>query len=193
MRRGGNAGQELRRAQLHSGEEAEGAAPLAGQGRRAEWRSAESEPGGSDRRRTRTQQLTHDQAQVEAAYVDQLPLQNVLVSAQMGAPHAAGFIAMREAAFDQVTAPPEQALAVTASHPPPILVYRLLLLLVHLASIPGGLNGPLFYQPEFLDSNVRKKAYVIQARKIPSARSHGNIVFWVNRHLTAWATPDREK
>jgi hypothetical protein len=51
-------------------------------------------------RRARTQHLAHYQTQVEASHVDQLPLQNVLVTAQMGSPHAAGFIAMREAAFD---------------------------------------------------------------------------------------------
>jgi hypothetical protein len=34
-----------------------------------------------------------------------------------------------------------------------------LLLLVHLASVPWGLHiSPMFYQPEFLNSNVRKKA-----------------------------------
>ena len=60
----------------------------------------------------RSQQLAHDQAQVERADMDQLPLQNVAVPAQVCAPHAAGFVAMREAAFDQFTAPPQQALAV---------------------------------------------------------------------------------
>ena len=34
-------------------------------------------------RRSRTQQLAQDQAQVERAHVDQLPLQNILASAQM--------------------------------------------------------------------------------------------------------------
>ncbi len=40
-------------------------------------------------RRAGPQQLTQKQAQVERADVDQLPLQNVLVSPQMRAPHPA--------------------------------------------------------------------------------------------------------
>jgi hypothetical protein len=39
--------------------------------------------------------------------VDQLPLQNVLVAAQMRAPHAAGFVAVGKAAFHQLAAPPQ--------------------------------------------------------------------------------------
>jgi hypothetical protein len=58
-------------------------------------------------RRARTQQLAQDQAQVERAHMDQLPLQNVLVSAQVRAPHAAGVVAVREAAFHQLAAPPQ--------------------------------------------------------------------------------------
>jgi transposase len=37
--------------------------------------------------------------------VNQLPFQNVLPSPQVTAPQATGFIAMREAAFDQLAAP----------------------------------------------------------------------------------------
>jgi hypothetical protein len=58
-------------------------------------------------RRTRTQPLAQDQTQVEGSHVDQLPLQNVLVSAQVRAPHAAGIVAMGEAAFNQLAAPPQ--------------------------------------------------------------------------------------
>jgi hypothetical protein len=58
-------------------------------------------------RRARTQQLAKDQAQVKGSHVDQLPLQNIFVAAQVRAPHATGVIAMREAAFHQFAAPPE--------------------------------------------------------------------------------------
>ena len=75
-------------------------------------------------RRARAEQLAQNQAQVERADMNQLPLQNVLPSSQVAAPHAARFIAMREAAFHQLAAPPEQA----ASHPPPVLIDRLLFL-----------------------------------------------------------------
>ena len=79
-------------------------------------------------RRAHAEQLAQNQAQVERADMNQLPLQNVLPSSQVAAPHAARFIAMREAAFHQLAAPPEQALAVAASHPPPVLIDRLLFL-----------------------------------------------------------------
>ncbi|HZL65971.1 MAG TPA: hypothetical protein VFC29_01430 [Candidatus Limnocylindrales bacterium] len=58
-------------------------------------------------RRARTQHLAQDQAQVERADMNQLPLQNVLVSAQVRAPHPAGLVAVREAAFHQLAAPPQ--------------------------------------------------------------------------------------
>jgi hypothetical protein len=39
--------------------------------------------------------------------VDQLPLQNVFVSAQMTAPHPARLVAVRETALDELAAPPQ--------------------------------------------------------------------------------------
>src|SRR6266446_8899300 len=51
-------------------------------------------------RRARTQQFAQDQAQIERAYMDQLPLQNVFVSAQMATPHPSRLVAVREAALD---------------------------------------------------------------------------------------------
>lgn len=50
-------------------------------------------------------QLAQDQAEIERAHVDQLPLQNVFVSAQMATPHRARFVAGREAALDELAAP----------------------------------------------------------------------------------------
>ena len=58
-------------------------------------------------RRARAHLLAQDEAQVEGSHVDQLPLQNVLVSAQVGAPHATRVVAMRKAAFHQFAAPPQ--------------------------------------------------------------------------------------
>src|ERR1022692_4704533 len=60
--------------------------------------------------------------------MSQLTLENILASAQVAAPHPARFVAVGEAAFHQFTAPLQQALAVFASHPPPVCVDRLLLL-----------------------------------------------------------------
>jgi hypothetical protein len=39
--------------------------------------------------------------------MDQLPLQNIFLPAQMAAPHGARLVAVREAAFDQLAAPPQ--------------------------------------------------------------------------------------
>jgi hypothetical protein len=39
--------------------------------------------------------------------MNQLPLQNIFASAQMAAPHAARLVAVREAALDQLAAPPQ--------------------------------------------------------------------------------------
>jgi hypothetical protein len=57
-------------------------------------------------RGARAQEFAQDQAQIERAHVDQLPLQNVFVSAQMATPHAARLVAVREAALHQLAAPP---------------------------------------------------------------------------------------
>ena len=58
-------------------------------------------------RRARTQQLAQDQAQVESTHMNQLSLQNVVSSAQVAAPQAARLVAVREAAFDELAAPPQ--------------------------------------------------------------------------------------
>src|ERR1019366_7336588 len=58
-------------------------------------------------RRSRAQHLAQDQAQVEGADMNQLPLQNVRVSAQVRAPHGASVVAVRKAAFHQLAAPPQ--------------------------------------------------------------------------------------
>ena len=58
-------------------------------------------------RRTRSQQLTQNQTQVERSHMDQLPFQNVLPPPQMAASHTAGLVAVREAAFDQLPASAE--------------------------------------------------------------------------------------
>jgi hypothetical protein len=51
------------------------------------------------------QQLAKDQAQIESCNMNQLPLEDVRVLAQVRTPHASGVVAMREAAFDQLSAP----------------------------------------------------------------------------------------
>ena len=58
-------------------------------------------------RRARTQQLAQDQAQVECADMNQLPLQDVVPSPQVAAPHPTRLVAVREAALDELAAPPQ--------------------------------------------------------------------------------------
>src|SRR3974390_2518464 len=58
-------------------------------------------------RRARTQQLAQDQAQVEGANMNQLPLQNVVPSAQVAAPQPAGLVTVRKAAFHQLATSPQ--------------------------------------------------------------------------------------
>ena len=53
------------------------------------------------------QQLAQDQTQIERAHMHQLPLQNVLLSAQMAAPHRARFVIVRETKYDEFAAPPQ--------------------------------------------------------------------------------------
>ena len=58
-------------------------------------------------RRARPQHLAQDQAQIEGTHVDQLPFQDVLVSAQVSTPQTTRFIAVRKAAFHQLATPSE--------------------------------------------------------------------------------------
>jgi len=57
--------------------------------------------------RARAHQLAQDEAEVEGSHVDQLPLQNVVVAAQVGAPHATRVVTVRKATFQQLAAPPQ--------------------------------------------------------------------------------------
>ncbi|MHB1954419.1 MAG: hypothetical protein ACYDC6_16205 [Acidobacteriaceae bacterium] len=51
-------------------------------------------------RRARSQQLAENQTQVEGANIDQLPLENIFLSAQRAASHATSFIAVGKDVFD---------------------------------------------------------------------------------------------
>ena len=56
-------------------------------------------------------QLTHEQPEIEAANVDQQPLQDVGVPAQVDAAHAAGFVEMGKGPLQAFTAEPQQTQA----------------------------------------------------------------------------------
>jgi len=57
--------------------------------------------------RAHTQQLAQDQTEVERADMNQLPLQNVVPSAQVTASQTAGFVTVRESAFHQLAPSPQ--------------------------------------------------------------------------------------
>ena len=87
--------------------------PCGGNGRREAHQKAQEMPKHSSGavsqlpRRARSQQLPQNQAQVERSHVNQLPFQNVLPAPQIAAPQATRFVAVREAAFNQLAAPPQ--------------------------------------------------------------------------------------
>jgi hypothetical protein len=60
------------------------------------------------RGRPRLEERAHEQAEIEPAGMDQQPLEDVGVTAQVGAAHTPCVIEVRERAFDQFAAPPHQ-------------------------------------------------------------------------------------
>src|ERR1035441_7782627 len=125
-------------------------------------------------RRARSQQFPQNQAQVERAHMDQLPLQNVFAPAQMAAPHPARLVAVRETTFDELAAPPPQTLAVLAPHPPPVRIHRLLLRM-----LARPVPSPLL----FLLRNVT--ALAVTERDSPFPRGAG---FCATAPMARWAT-----
>src|SRR5258708_8461921 len=68
----------------------------------------------------------HHQAQVEAGGVNKESLQDVRVTAEVGASHAPGFVKVRERTLDQLTSHPVQPLASLTPDPPTIRVHPFL-------------------------------------------------------------------
>ena len=68
--------------------------------------------------------LTHDEAKIEAAGMNQQPLQHVRLTAQMRTPHSARVIEMRERAFDRLAASAHQPPAAASANPPAIAIHR---------------------------------------------------------------------
>src|SRR5262247_914904 len=67
-------------------------------------------------------QLPHQEAEIEGARVDQQPFEDVAMSAQVGAPHPAGVVDMRERPFHVLPAAAQQPLAALPAHAPAIAV-----------------------------------------------------------------------
>ncbi len=75
-------------------------------------------------RRADADQVPHEQAEIEAAGMNQQALQNVVVAAQMHATHPAGLVEMREGAFQPLAALPQQAPAARAANASTIAIHR---------------------------------------------------------------------
>jgi len=75
-------------------------------------------------RRPHPEDRAQQQAEIEGAGMDQQPLEDVGVTAQVGTAHAPGVIEMRERAFDQFAAPPHQTPSAWSTNPPAIPIYR---------------------------------------------------------------------
>src|SRR5262249_11462128 len=91
-------------------------------------------------RRSRSQNLAENQAQVERADVNQLSLQNVLSPAQVCSSHSAGFVAVGKGPLYQLSALLQPVLAVSPLPPPPVRVHRLLFLRLALPP-PSAMSG----------------------------------------------------
>src|SRR4051795_252531 len=75
-------------------------------------------------RRAHADQLTHDEAEIEASGMNQQALQDVRVPTQMRPPHPARVIDMREGPFDALAPLPHQAASAGATHATSIAIYR---------------------------------------------------------------------
>ena len=71
-------------------------------------------------RRADADELSHQETKVQRAGLQERPLENVLVTAQVHTPHAARPIEMREGPFEPLAALPQQALAAHAANPPAV-------------------------------------------------------------------------
>src|SRR3990170_3778622 len=101
------------RDQIESGEKyaEQGQTDTRGHALKAAWRSDTT--GGA-----------HQQAEIEPAGMDQQPLEDTRVTAQMRAAHAVCVIEMGERAFDPVAALAHQAAAAAAANPSAIAIHR---------------------------------------------------------------------
>ncbi len=84
------------------------------------------------------------QRQIESDCVEQKPLENVLLTLEVGSSDAAGFVHVGKTSFGQLRAQLLQVLAAPSSHPPPIPIHLLLLFFL---AVP--IAGPAPPAPEY--------------------------------------------
>jgi hypothetical protein len=75
--------------------------------------------------------------------MNEQPLDDVVMTPQVGSSHSPGFIHMREASIDSFSALAQQPLSTLSPYPPPVLINRrfLFLLALPVAAPPGALTG----------------------------------------------------
>ncbi len=98
--------------------------------------------GGKAPRGAGSESLWQDEPEIERTNLDQHSFVDVGATLQMGAPHPAGIVGMREAAFDALGAHAEKALASLASNPSPV-----------------GLGSHRTYAWTTADSGLRSKGF----------------------------------
>ena len=74
-------------------------------------------------RRADADQVPHEKPQIEAAGMNQQPLADVRVSAEVHAAHPTGFKEMSEGPFQAVAAQPQQSLAARTANAPAIPIH----------------------------------------------------------------------
>src|SRR5881628_1090770 len=92
-----------------------------------DFKRAEAEPASlQPSRRAAPERLPHEETEVERARVDEQPLQDVLMAAQMGAAEPAGVVQVGEGALHVFAAPPQEPLTAHPAHASAIAVHRAL-------------------------------------------------------------------
>ena len=74
-------------------------------------------------RRATTNQVAHDEPEIEAARMNQQALEDIGVAAQMRPAHPTGVVEMCEGAFDALASLTHQAPAARPTNPAPIGIY----------------------------------------------------------------------
>ena len=75
-------------------------------------------------RRAAADQVAHDEPEIEAPRMDQQALEDIGVTAQVGAAHTPSVIEMRKGAFDPLAPLTHQVPAARSTDPPPIGIHQ---------------------------------------------------------------------
>src|SRR5712691_149828 len=89
----------------------------------SDFKRAEAEPASlQPSRRAAAERLPHEETEIERARVDEQPLQDVLMPAQVSAAEPTSLVHVSERALDVLAATPHEPLASRAAHAPSVAV-----------------------------------------------------------------------